>query len=163
PEFEFDRSALAVLERGDLSSLLSLSTEKLDEVGNTELLTWYVLFGAIGDQRADVLSYQPTWHHGLGVVNFPLPEPLAGPPPRPGARPAAGARAARGAGGRGGRVRVLPLPRAGGVQPEPPAVHAAHAPRRARALRARHGHYDRRVRAGCECRDGAQNPGAAHR
>src|SRR5436309_665183 len=49
PEFEFDRSALAVLERGDLSSLLSLSTEKLDEVGNTELLTWYVLFGAIGD------------------------------------------------------------------------------------------------------------------
>jgi aromatic ring-opening dioxygenase catalytic subunit (LigB family) len=83
PEFAFDRSALAVLERGDLSSLLSLSTEKLDEVGNTELLTWYVLFGAIGDQRADVLSYQPTWHHGLGVVNFPLPQPLEGPPPQP--------------------------------------------------------------------------------
>jgi aromatic ring-opening dioxygenase catalytic subunit (LigB family) len=83
PEFEFDRSALAVLERGDLSSLLSLSTEKLDEVGNTELLTWYVLFGAIGDQRAELLTYQPTWHHGLGVVNFPLPEPLEGPPPQP--------------------------------------------------------------------------------
>jgi aromatic ring-opening dioxygenase catalytic subunit (LigB family) len=95
PEFAFDRWVLGVLERGEASSLLSLTSEKLDEVGNSELLTWYTLLGAIGDQPAEVLTYQPTWHHGLGVVNFPLSAPLAGPPPEPAlpaleAAPAAG-------------------------------------------------------------------------
>ncbi|HEY7061872.1 MAG TPA: hypothetical protein VII06_10350 [Chloroflexota bacterium] len=83
PEFAFDESVLETLRRGEASRLLALTAEKLDEVGNSELLTWYTLFGAIGDQPAEVLSYQPTWHHGLGVVNFPLPEPLSGPPPEP--------------------------------------------------------------------------------
>jgi 2,3-dihydroxyphenylpropionate 1,2-dioxygenase len=83
PEFAFDHGVLETLRRGEASRLLTLTSEKLDEVGDSELLTWYVLFGAIGDQPAEVLSYQPTWHHGLGVVNFPLPTPLSGPPPEP--------------------------------------------------------------------------------
>src|SRR5579884_1994599 len=83
PEFDCDRWVLGVLERGRASELLALSTERLDLEGNTELLTWYTLFGAIGDQPAQILTYQPTWHHGLGVVNFPLPQPLEGPPPEP--------------------------------------------------------------------------------
>jgi 2,3-dihydroxyphenylpropionate 1,2-dioxygenase len=80
PDFAFDEYLLGVLERGEQSSLLSLSSERLDETGETELLTWYVVFGAIGSQRGEVLSYQPTWHHGLGVINFPLATPLEGPP-----------------------------------------------------------------------------------
>jgi AmmeMemoRadiSam system protein B len=80
PDFEFDRYLLGVIERGEQSSLLRLTSEKLDETGETELLTWYVVFGAMGDQRGEVFSYQPTWHHGLGVINFPLPTPLEGPP-----------------------------------------------------------------------------------
>ncbi|MGH7794593.1 MAG: hypothetical protein ACREQ2_06815 [Candidatus Binatia bacterium] len=80
PDFEFDRYLLEVMERGEQSSLLNLTSEKLDETGETELLTWYVVFGAIGNQRGEVLSYQPTWHHGLGVINFPLATPLEGPP-----------------------------------------------------------------------------------
>jgi hypothetical protein len=80
PDFEFDRYLLGVIERGEQSSLLKLTSEKLDETGETELLTWYVVFGAMGDQRGEVFSYQPTWHHGLGVINFPLPTPLEGPP-----------------------------------------------------------------------------------
>jgi 2,3-dihydroxyphenylpropionate 1,2-dioxygenase len=83
PEFDADAEILALLERGEGSRLLSMSAERLDEIGNTELLTWITLLGAIGDRPAEVLSYQPTWHHGLGVVNFPLPEPLVGPPPEP--------------------------------------------------------------------------------
>ena len=83
PEFDADREILSVLERGEASSLLKMTSEKLDEIGNTELLTWIALFGAIGDTPARVLTYQPTWHHGLGVVAFPLPEPLEGPPPEP--------------------------------------------------------------------------------
>jgi hypothetical protein len=80
PDFDFDQYLLQVIERGELSSLLSLSSEKLDETGETELLTWYTVFGAIGNIRGKVLSYQPTWHHGLGVIDFPLATPLAGAP-----------------------------------------------------------------------------------
>ena len=81
PDFDFDKYLLGVMERGEQSSLLNVSSEKLDETGETELLTWYVVFGAIGNQRGAILSYQPTWHHGLGVINFPLATPLEGPPP----------------------------------------------------------------------------------
>ena len=80
PDFNFDQYLLGVMERGEQSSLLQLTSEKLDEVGETELLTWYLVFGAIGNQRGQTLSYQPTWHHGLGVINFPLATPLEGPP-----------------------------------------------------------------------------------
>ena len=83
PEFDFDREALETLRAGRASDLLKLGVERLDELGNTELLTWYVVFGAVGDQPADVLTYQPTWHHGLGVVNFPLATPIDAPPPAP--------------------------------------------------------------------------------
>jgi hypothetical protein len=88
PDFEFDRYLLGVMERGEQSALLDLNSAQLDVTGETELLTWYVLFGAIGNQHGQVLSYQPTWHHGLGVINFPLATPLEAPPsvsplPRP--------------------------------------------------------------------------------
>lgn len=81
PEFDFDHYLLGLLEQGKASMLLSLGVERLDELGETELLTWYTLFGAIGDQPAEVYTYQPTWHHGLGVLNFPLAAPIEGPPP----------------------------------------------------------------------------------
>lgn len=81
PDFDFDQYLLKVIEHGEQSALLTLTSEKLDEVGETEMLTWYVVFGAIGNQRGQVLSYQPTWHHGLGVINFPLASPREGPPP----------------------------------------------------------------------------------
>jgi 2,3-dihydroxyphenylpropionate 1,2-dioxygenase len=80
PDFDFDQYLLRVIEGGELSSLLSLSSQKLDETGETELLTWYTVFGAIGNTRGKVLSYQPTWHHGLGVIDFPLATPLEGLP-----------------------------------------------------------------------------------
>jgi 2,3-dihydroxyphenylpropionate 1,2-dioxygenase len=80
PDFDFDQYLLQVIKRGELSSLLRLSSEKLDETGETELLTWYTVFGVIGNQCGQVLSYQPTWHHGLGVIDFPLATPLDGPP-----------------------------------------------------------------------------------
>src|SRR5215813_6425765 len=49
PDFDFDQYLLRVIESGELSSLLSLSSQKLDEAGETELLTWYTVFGAIGN------------------------------------------------------------------------------------------------------------------
>jgi len=42
----------------------------LDEVGNTEMLPWAAVLGAIGEQHMELLSYQPTSHHGHAVARF---------------------------------------------------------------------------------------------
>lgn len=70
PEFEFDRWMISQLEKGNTDALLDMTVEQLDEVGNTEMLTWATLFGAIGDQRGELLCYTPTWHHGHAVMRF---------------------------------------------------------------------------------------------
>jgi 2,3-dihydroxyphenylpropionate 1,2-dioxygenase len=81
PEYEFDHWAIEELEHGNFDSLLDLTPEQLDEVGDTELLTWMVLFGAIGSGRGELLSYQPTSHHGHGVMQF-IPERITEPAPK---------------------------------------------------------------------------------
>jgi hypothetical protein len=43
---------------------------QLDEVGNTEMLTWAMMFGAIGPQPGALIDYIPTWHHGLAMMRF---------------------------------------------------------------------------------------------
>ncbi|HZI50555.1 MAG TPA: hypothetical protein VFE29_01935 [Terriglobia bacterium] len=70
PEFEFDRWMIGELESGRTESLLNMTTEQLDETGNTELLTWITLFGAIGNVPGELLQYTPTWHHGHGFMRF---------------------------------------------------------------------------------------------
>ncbi len=78
PAFDFDYWAIAELEQGNVDALLNLTVEQLDEVGNTELLPWMALFGAIGNQPGELLTYQPTWHHGHAVMRF-LPPPKQKP------------------------------------------------------------------------------------
>ena len=86
PAFDFDWWAIAQMERGNPGALLDLSNEQLDEVGNTEMLPWMVLFGAIGNQPGELLTYQPTWHHGHAVMRF-IPNHSAGPStPEPAAK-----------------------------------------------------------------------------
>lgn len=70
PAYDFDWWAIAQMERGNHDVLLSLTNEQLDEVGNTEMLPWFIMFGAIGNQPGELLTYQPTWHHGHGVMRF---------------------------------------------------------------------------------------------
>ena len=70
PAYDFDWWAIAQMERGHNDVLLKLSNEGLDEVGNTEMLPWMVMFGAIGNQPGELLTYQPTWHHGHAVMRF---------------------------------------------------------------------------------------------
>jgi 2,3-dihydroxyphenylpropionate 1,2-dioxygenase len=73
PAFDFDYWAIAQMEKGNYQALIDLTVEQLDEVGNTEMLPWMVLFGAIGNQPGELLTYQPTWHHGQAVMRF-LPD-----------------------------------------------------------------------------------------
>ncbi len=74
PAYDFDYWAIAQMERGNFEPLLQLSSEQLDEVGNTEMLPWYFLFGALsamgGTFPGELITYQPTWHHGHAVMRF---------------------------------------------------------------------------------------------
>jgi aromatic ring-opening dioxygenase catalytic subunit (LigB family) len=70
PEFDFDRWLVSQMEAGNASALLDMTPEQLDEVGNTELLSWAVMFGAIGSQEGELIDYIPTWHHGLCMMRF---------------------------------------------------------------------------------------------
>jgi 2,3-dihydroxyphenylpropionate 1,2-dioxygenase len=70
PDFDFDWWAMAHMERGNHEALLKLTNPQLDEVGNTEMLPWMILFGAIGNQPGELITYQPTWHHGHAVMRF---------------------------------------------------------------------------------------------
>jgi aromatic ring-opening dioxygenase catalytic subunit (LigB family) len=73
PEFDFDRWMLSQFEAGNLNALLDMTGTQLDEVGNTEMLSWAVMFGAIGTREGELIDYIPTWHHGLAMMRF-LPE-----------------------------------------------------------------------------------------
>jgi 2,3-dihydroxyphenylpropionate 1,2-dioxygenase len=73
PEFDFDRWLVSQLESGNTDALLNMTGTQLDEVGNTEMLTWAVMFGAIGPQAGELIEYIPTWHHGLCMMRF-LPQ-----------------------------------------------------------------------------------------
>jgi hypothetical protein len=34
------------------------------------MLSWMIMFGAIGNLKGELITYQPTWHHGHAVVRF---------------------------------------------------------------------------------------------
>jgi hypothetical protein len=70
PEFDFDRWMVSQFEMGNTEALLSMTGTQLDEVGNTEMLNWAVMFGAIGAQAGELIDYIPTWHHGLAMMRF---------------------------------------------------------------------------------------------
>jgi aromatic ring-opening dioxygenase catalytic subunit (LigB family) len=73
PEFDFDRWLVSQWEIGNTDALLNMTGTQLDEVGNTELLNWAVMFGAIGAHEGELIDYIPTWHHGLCMMRF-LPQ-----------------------------------------------------------------------------------------
>ena len=73
PEFDFDRWLVSEFEAGNTEALLGMTGTQLDEVGNTEMLNWAVMFGAIGAQSGELIDYIPTWHHGLCMMRF-LPQ-----------------------------------------------------------------------------------------
>src|SRR5262245_43374984 len=73
PEYDFDRWMISQLEIGNVDAVLNMTPEQLDEVGNTEMLVWASMFGAIGAVPGELLQYTPTWHHGHGYMRF-LPQ-----------------------------------------------------------------------------------------
>jgi len=70
PEYEFDRWMISQLEIGNVDAVLRLEPEQLDEAGNTEMLNWCIMLGAIGPVPGVLLQYTPTWHHGHCMMRF---------------------------------------------------------------------------------------------
>jgi 2,3-dihydroxyphenylpropionate 1,2-dioxygenase len=83
PAFDFDRWCIHELENSHSDSFINLSSEQLDEVGNTEMLPWAAVLGAVGPQHMELLSYQPTTHHGHAVGIFHAGAKPNADPPRP--------------------------------------------------------------------------------
>ena len=72
PDFDYDRRVLERLEAGRGGELAAVTGEELDRAGNIELRTWITLLGAVGAVPAHVYCYEPSWHHGNAVVEWPL-------------------------------------------------------------------------------------------
>jgi len=72
PDYEFDRRLLQALAHGRGRETAALTGEELDKSGNAELRTWITLLGAVGDAGAEVICYEPSWHHGNAVVSWPV-------------------------------------------------------------------------------------------
>ncbi|MEV6605765.1 hypothetical protein [Kutzneria sp. NPDC051319] len=77
PNYAFDEWVISEIEHGSYEDLLALTPVNLDEVGESELMTWFVMLGIIGEQPGTLLTYQELSHHGHGVVQFLPPSPQA--------------------------------------------------------------------------------------
>ncbi len=83
PAYDFDRWCIRELENSHADSFLNLTPEQLDEVGNTEMLPWAPVLGAVGPMHMELLSYQATAHHGHAVARFLPGEKPDAEPARP--------------------------------------------------------------------------------
>jgi 2,3-dihydroxyphenylpropionate 1,2-dioxygenase len=72
PDFDWDRRMLSTLTSGRGAETERLTGEELDKAGNVELRTWITLLGALRDAPAEVLCYEPSWHHGNAMVVWPV-------------------------------------------------------------------------------------------
>ena len=64
---DFDRQALALIREGRGRELSRLSSRDLLENGDIEMRQWIVLLGALGEQRPDLLVYEPFYRGVLGM------------------------------------------------------------------------------------------------
>jgi 2,3-dihydroxyphenylpropionate 1,2-dioxygenase len=72
PDTEWDRRTLEMLTQGRGDELARVTAAELDTTGNVELRTWITALGAVGGAKADVYCYEPSWHHGNCVLEWPL-------------------------------------------------------------------------------------------
>ena len=72
PDTHWDRRTLEVLKQGRGEELSRLTASELDRTGNVELRTWITVLGAVAGVKAEVYCYEPSWHHGNCVLEWPL-------------------------------------------------------------------------------------------
>jgi 2,3-dihydroxyphenylpropionate 1,2-dioxygenase len=73
PDNAFDAQVLQWIEAGEMHRLAAFTPAELDRHGDLELLQWLVMLGMLGDEPpAELVTYQPSWHHGYAVVWWDL-------------------------------------------------------------------------------------------
>jgi 2,3-dihydroxyphenylpropionate 1,2-dioxygenase len=72
PDTAWDRQTLETLKHGGGDALARVTAAELDATGNVELRTWITALGAVGSAKADVYCYEPSWHHGNCVLEWPV-------------------------------------------------------------------------------------------
>lgn len=70
PALSWDNKVLEKLAEGRLKSLIGFHENELDETGNIELRCWACAAGAIGEQRPDIVSMDPSWHHNYASLGW---------------------------------------------------------------------------------------------
>ena len=70
PELDWDNALLAKLAEGKLKTLIGFDEAELDATGNIELRCWACAAGAIGEQRPDIVSMNPSWHHNYASLGW---------------------------------------------------------------------------------------------
>ncbi len=70
PELSWDNKVLEKLAEGRLKSLIGFDEAELDETGNIELRCWACAAGALGEQRPDIVSMDPSWHHNYASLGW---------------------------------------------------------------------------------------------
>ncbi len=70
PELAWDNALLAKLSEGKLKSLIGIDEAELDDTGNIELRCWACAAGAIGEQKPDIVSMNPSWHHNYASLGW---------------------------------------------------------------------------------------------
>jgi 2,3-dihydroxyphenylpropionate 1,2-dioxygenase len=70
PDYDWDRRVLDTLRDGLGEQLAAVTDEELDKAGNVELRTWITVLGAVGNAKAELYCYEPSWHHGNAVVEW---------------------------------------------------------------------------------------------
>ena len=68
PELAWDNKVLEKLAAGNLKSLIGYDETELDDTGNIELRCWACAAGALGEQRPDIVSMNPSWHHNYASL-----------------------------------------------------------------------------------------------
>ncbi|MCL6454855.1 MAG: hypothetical protein K6T78_14710 [Alicyclobacillus sp.] len=68
PRNEFDKEFMAIATSGHLERIAGYSREELDAMGNLELLSWAIMAGTLGPCDCEVMTYQPSWHHGYTIM-----------------------------------------------------------------------------------------------
>ncbi|HUZ74092.1 MAG TPA: hypothetical protein VMU87_14010 [Stellaceae bacterium] len=73
PEVAFDRQLFDILKGGNLRHLLGLEERLLDDMGNVELRSWAIAAGMLGERKADIAAFEPSWHHTYATMAFDAP------------------------------------------------------------------------------------------
>ena len=75
PEVDFDRKVFEIVSSGNLRYLLGLDERLLDDTGNVELRSWALAGGMLGERKADIASFDPSWHHTYATIAWFSPKP----------------------------------------------------------------------------------------